>query len=481
MSERTLEPMRAENMRARAETIFRECYEQNLRRTDRMFAYLMVGQWIFGIAIALAFSPYGWEGKTRSIHLHVELALLLGAAISSLPLLLILRRPGTTLTRHSVAIAQMLWSALLIHLTGGRIETHFHVFGSLAFIAFYCDWRVLLTGSAVVALDHLVRQLVYPESVYGVANPETWRFLEHAFWVVFEDVFLVVAMLARVRDMKATAATQARIELGEQLEKEMEIAARIQTAILPSQPVVPGLEIAATMIPASEVGGDYYDVLPVDGDGCWLGIGDVAGHGLVAGLVMLQTQSAVRALVQQNPSRSPREVLADANSVVFDNVRRRLGHDHHMTLSLIRYRSDGAIVVAGAHQSIVILRAKSGRCELFRPQGTWLGLIENVLPFTEDRTFRLEPGDLLVLFTDGVTEAMSSAHEQFGLARLCEKLESLAPDSAEGVRDGLLRALAEWSTAPHADDLTLLVLRHVGTEKTERLPQRAPERQAATA
>ncbi len=481
MSDHGREADRAAAIGARAEQLFEQRYDENLRRTDRMFAYLMVGQWLFGVAVALLFSPYGWEGKTRSLHLHVQLALFLGAAISSLPLFLIWFRPGATITRHSVAIAQMLWSALLIHLTGGRIETHFHVFGSLAFIAFYCDWRVLLTGSAVVALDHVARQFLYPESVYGVMNPETWRFLEHTFWVVFEDVFLFVAIVARVRDMKSGAATQARIELTEQLEKEMEIASRIQTAILPARPTVPGLEIAATMIPASEVGGDYYDVLPVKGDGCWLGIGDVAGHGLVAGLVMLQTQSAVRALVQQNPSRSPRELLADANSVLFDNVRRRLGHDEHMTLSLIRYRPDGTLVVAGAHQTIVIQRASTGRCERLRAQGTWLGLVEDVLPFTEDRSYHLQPGDLLVLFTDGVTEAMSGSHEQFGLDRLCAKIEALQSASAEEVRDGLLDELSKWCTAPQADDVTLLVLKHLGLPQLERLPRNAPKLEAVSA
>ena len=84
----------------------------------------------------------------------------------------------------------MLMGALLIHLTGGRIETHFHVFGSLAFLAFYRDWRVLIPATIVVALDHMLRGLFWPQSVYGVLVASQWRWLEHAAWVVFEDVFL---------------------------------------------------------------------------------------------------------------------------------------------------------------------------------------------------------------------------------------------------------------------------------------------------
>src|SRR5262249_55564107 len=130
-------------------------------------------------------SPLAWEGKRSAIHLHVYIAVFVGGLINVFPLALIALRPGWVGTRHAMAVAQMLWSAVLIHLTGGRIETHFHVFGSLAFLAFYRDWKVLVPATIVVASDHLIRQLVWPESVYGIANPESWRFLEHAFWVVF--------------------------------------------------------------------------------------------------------------------------------------------------------------------------------------------------------------------------------------------------------------------------------------------------------
>src|SRR5438128_4087110 len=89
-------------------------------------------------------------------------------------------RPGGPSTRHVIAIGQMLTSALLIHLTGGRIETHFHVFGSLAFLAAYRDWRVFVPATLVVAIDHFVRGLFWPQSVYGVLTTSSWRSLEHA-------------------------------------------------------------------------------------------------------------------------------------------------------------------------------------------------------------------------------------------------------------------------------------------------------------
>ena len=201
-----------DSVTARAETLFREQWNQRLVKVDRMFAVLMLAQWIFAIATAAFFSPYGWTGKTKVLHTHVYIALFMGGAIALFPIVLARLRPGATLTRHVIAISQMLMSALLIHLSGGRIETHFHVFGSLAFLAFYLDWRVIVTATLVVASEHFLRGIFWPESVYGITNPEWWRFLEHAFWVAFEDVILIWGCLAGIKDMRTNAQQQAELE-----------------------------------------------------------------------------------------------------------------------------------------------------------------------------------------------------------------------------------------------------------------------------
>src|SRR5262249_52316971 len=118
--------------------------------------------------------------------------------------------------------ALMLGSALLIHLTGGRIEMHFHVFGSLTFLAFYRDWRVLVTGSVVIALDHLVRGYYWPQSAYGVPGGAEWRWVEHGAWIVFLDFSLTLSCLQSCREMQAGAERQALVEATNQdLEKAM--------------------------------------------------------------------------------------------------------------------------------------------------------------------------------------------------------------------------------------------------------------------
>jgi signal transduction histidine kinase len=221
---------------ARTNELFRQQHQLVLQRTDRLFAGLMLFQWLAAVAVAVWISPLAWSGRSVRLHEHVYAAVLLGLAIISLPVALAMLRPGRSITRHSIALSQALMSALLIHLTGGRIETHFHVFGSLALLAFYRDWRVLLTASTVVAADHFVRGLFWPESVYGTTLVNPWRFAEHAGWVVVEDIFLIIACQQGLREMLEVAQRQANLEVtnkhlsgaNEQLRAEIEQHQRTQ-------------------------------------------------------------------------------------------------------------------------------------------------------------------------------------------------------------------------------------------------------------
>jgi diguanylate cyclase (GGDEF)-like protein len=208
-----------EALRPRARHLFTEHWRAICERTDRMFACLMAIQWLAGIAAALWISPRTWAGPYNQIHIHVWAAVFLGGTISLFPIVLALLRPGETSTRYVIATAQMLMSSLLIHLTGGRIETHFHVFGSLAFLAFYRDWRVLVPATVVVAVDHFLRGFFWPESVYGVLTVSSWRWLEHAGWVLFEDTFLFIAVRRNISEMQDIAARTDEIKgLNETLE-----------------------------------------------------------------------------------------------------------------------------------------------------------------------------------------------------------------------------------------------------------------------
>jgi signal transduction histidine kinase len=195
-----------------ADALFHAAQQEIYRRTDRMFACLMGVQWLAGILFALYVSPVAWFGAVSRTHVHVWAAVVLGGAISLFPALLALLRPGAATTRYSIATAQMLMSALLIHLTGGRIETHFHVFGSLAFLAFYRDWRVLIPATVVVALDHMLRGAFWPQSVFGTFVANEWRWMEHAAWVVFENVFLVMSCVRGTKELRQSADRTSALE-----------------------------------------------------------------------------------------------------------------------------------------------------------------------------------------------------------------------------------------------------------------------------
>ena len=269
--------------------------------------------------------------------------------------------------------------------------------------------------------------------------------------------------------LKATQMSQALIaevtrrERAERarMHQELDIAARIQTAILPKSTNVSGLELATVMQPATEVGGDYFDVLPSPG-GCWIGIGDVAGHGLTAGLVMLMIQSIVSSTVQQRPTIGPGEAWKALNSVLSQNIRERMGQEEHATLSLIRYEKSGRITFAGAHEDLIVYKSRTQRCERIPTPGIWVGIGSEVPEdATEERAYTLEPGDVLVLYTDGIIEAKAASGETYGHERLERLIEQSGELPAERICESIIADVSAWMKTQD-DDLTLLVARHRG-------------------
>ena len=205
---------------------------------DRLFSKLLLVEWVAAVLVAVVYSPQGWADKPTPAIGHLPLALVGGGALALTPLLMTRVMAGARTTRHLMAAAQMLFSALFIHLSAGRIETHFHIFGSLAWLAFYLDWQILVTATLVVAIEHLGRGILIPESVYGMSHSTHWRFLEHALWVVFEDVILFIGCRNGLRSLREGTDRQAQLEAVMESEQnksaalemameEMQVAARI--------------------------------------------------------------------------------------------------------------------------------------------------------------------------------------------------------------------------------------------------------------
>lgn len=243
----------------------------------------------------------------------------------------------------------------------------------------------------------------------------------------------------------------------EQLLGEMVIAKRIQTSLGPKVLSVPGFSMAATMLPADQVGGDYYDVIPSPG-GFFVGIGDVTGHGLVSGLIMLMIQSMVSALVSALPHARPSELVTQLNRVLYPNVRARLERDDHATFMLLRLEGN-RVTFAGAHEDIVVYRSAKGEIEIVPSEGVWLGVREEIGDLTTDSEFTLEPGDLFVLHTDGVVEARNADSELFGFERMAQIVRENAKEDVEAILQRIVTAARAFCPVQQ-DDMSCLVVRY---------------------
>ncbi len=178
------------------------------RATSRKFAGLLGVQWVLSIVLASVASAEAWAGAESAVGGYVLTAALVGGIISIPAAAAAYVKPEATLTRHSVGVAQLLMSGLLIYLTAGRISMHFHIFVSLAFLALYYDWGVLVSAAAVTAIDHFVRGIFWPMSMFGVTFSAPWMAAEHSAWVIFEVGFLTLGCLQAIRAQRNRAQTE---------------------------------------------------------------------------------------------------------------------------------------------------------------------------------------------------------------------------------------------------------------------------------
>jgi len=293
-----------------------------------------------------------------------------------------------------------------------------------------------------------------------VPMPAPARFDVREVTELGETVFSMVSQLQSQADaLREREDEQIMLARARQ---ELDIAERIQTGILPRQLALPGFESAALMRPAEAVGGDYYEILPTQ-SGFWIATGDVSGHGLTAGLVMLMLQSALAAVAIYAPGAHPGDILNAVNRLLVENIRRRLGGDDHVTLVLMHVALDGSFVFAGGHEPLLVLRARGARCEVIETSGPWVGIVPDIGKHLHEGCGQLEPGDLLIFHSDGIVEAGARHDRPFGLERLCAAVERLRGRPAEVMCSEILREAEEWSPGRRDDDMTVVVVRRATT------------------
>jgi PAS domain S-box-containing protein len=276
----------------------------------------------------------------------------------------------------------------------------------------------------------------------------------------------LVGVMTDITDRRQAQAEIKR--LNEQLTREnvrmsseLEVTQRLQKMILPCDDdlrAITGLDISGHMEAATEVGGDYFDVVPHD-NGIVLGIGDVTGHGLESGVLAIMVQTAIRTLLASGRYES-RKFLEVLNRVVYDNSH-RMKSDRSLTLSLLHYQ-DRFVTISGQHEEILIMRA-DGSLERHDTidLGFPLGLERDISPFIAEARVPLEPGDVMVAYTDGITEAINAEGRQYGVERLADVLKMSYTEPAHLIRETVLKSLRDYVGVQQLmDDVSLLVVKH---------------------
>jgi phosphoserine phosphatase RsbU/P len=315
----------------------------------------------------------------------------------------------------------------------------------------------------IQAKDFSVRVAVTSRDEVGEASEAFNRMAQQISYHTENLEQMVKERTAEIADAKEEISllnTQLQRE-NQRLGTELAVAERIQMMVLPLAAELSSskdLEIAAFMSAADEVGGDYYDVLEADGR-FKIGIGDVTGHGLESGVLMLMVQSVARAL-QEAGTTDPIKFLVDLNSALFKNiVRTRI--DKHLTLAFLDYDGE-EMLISGQHEEVIVVRA-DGALERIETMdlGIPIGLDSDISAFVGTRRIAWEKDDIIVLHTDGVTEAENAKGELFGIDRLCAEAVRLHGQSADRIAAGIIDTLMAYigSHKVH-DDITLLVLRH---------------------
>lgn len=193
-----MKPLEGDRNHPEVQRIFDEQSREIHIRVDRGFAILLIIQWVVSVIVGLSYTPRTWVGSLSGAVENGLVGLIFGGLFALPAVYCIFVFPGQKFTRYLVAVSQMCFSTLLIYLSGGRIETHFHVFVSLAALAFYKDMGVLWLGAFVVLADHALRGYLLPMSIYGQAEFARWRWVEHGMWVVIENLLLMIG-IARIR------------------------------------------------------------------------------------------------------------------------------------------------------------------------------------------------------------------------------------------------------------------------------------------
>lgn len=248
------------------------------------------------------------------------------------------------------------------------------------------------------------------------------------------------------------------ISEGKRMSKELSVGSDIQRKMIPTNmPKVEGLEIFGSTRPASEVGGDSFDVISAPNSNTMMYVGDVTGHGLPAGLVMVMVNTLIRTLSEIYSSGY--EIMMNTNRI----IKSRIEQHRFMTCVLLRWNTmlNKMFYTGCGHEHILIYHATQKNCEVRKTGGIALGMVPDISKIIREEELPFEKNDYIVLYSDGIIEAKNMTGEMFGVDRLAKIIEGRAETSTpEELFVSISKSFSEFvGEQTQADDITLIIVK----------------------
>jgi predicted ATPase/serine phosphatase RsbU (regulator of sigma subunit)/tRNA A-37 threonylcarbamoyl transferase component Bud32 len=315
-----------------------------------------------------------------------------------------------------------------------------------------------LTTAAFTTKRLEVLKVLCSQLAISIENALLYRTLEEKVEERTAQLAMRTEQLAQANQEITTLNTQLQ-EDNLRMSAELDISRHLQQMLLPKEEElaqIEELDIAGFMVAADEVGGDYYDVLEDHGQ-VLFGMGDVTGHGLESGALAIMVQSAIRTLLALNET-DPVKFFSALNQMVYQNVK-RMKTQRSLTLILVYYQNH-QLYLSGQHEEVIVVR--DGQLALIDTLdlGFPIGLDKNIAEFVNQMTLPLKAGDVVVLYTDGITEAENMAGGFYGTERLCEVIRQTWQKTASEIQQAVINDVRQFIGEQKVyDDMTLLVLK----------------------
>ncbi|MBN1153335.1 SpoIIE family protein phosphatase [candidate division KSB1 bacterium] len=317
-------------------------------------------------------------------------------------------------------------------------------------------------------LTTIVTSFVFINFLSGVSllQLESSYFKQHGYILLGILVLpLIVAAIGFVKNRVFTyqgdevPAHVRRISERARLIRELEIARRVQMSLLPkTEPTIPGFQIAGICLPAQEVGGDYYDFVSVNQTKTGIVIGDVSGKGVPAAIYMTLTKGIMQSYAEENTS--PLKVLSKVNKLMYKSIEKDTFVS--MFYAILDHRNKTLTYARAGHNPAILLKGNNNSCQLLESKGIGLGLEKGVIfdQTIREETLSLGKGDILVLYTDGFTEAMNSSLVEYGEDKFLKIIESNSNLSASELIDKILHDIKRYVKGhPQHDDMTMVIIK----------------------